>query len=179
MNFKSFYIIKKVSCQITRATWNWHSAPGFIDCLGATLKPIFHWAEFCARSGIFLCFDINSAWRQTDNEKFRPRRKIPRSEKQPSPRVIGCKNYKIHWAARVITRSNFDTSSNLPLDLWNQWNTLFVNHDKQKAVIILKILNGQTIDYLQEMISSRYCHIPLAKPAWQFKPSMQILSLLP
>ena len=48
-----------------------------------TFKPIFYLVEFCARSGILLCFaHISSAWKHTDNKKFRSARKIPPGEKQ-------------------------------------------------------------------------------------------------
>ena len=59
-------------------------------------------------------------------------------------------------AARVITRSSYDISSNLLLDQL-KWNNLSVNRLKQKAFLMYKTLNGQTPQYLHEMFSSRRC----------------------
>ena len=63
-------------------------------------------------------------------------------------------------AARVITRSSYDISSNLLLDQL-KWNNLSVNRLKQKAILMYKTLNGQTPQYLHEMFSSRRCQYPL------------------
>ena len=46
-------------------------------------------------------------------------------------------------AARVITRSSYDISSNLLLDQL-KWNNLSVNRQKQKAILMFKTLSGQT-----------------------------------
>jgi hypothetical protein len=46
------------------------------------VKPVFHYAEFCARSGIFLCFVISRVELiRKDKENFRSARKIPTSGK--------------------------------------------------------------------------------------------------
>ena len=63
-------------------------------------------------------------------------------------------------AARVITRSSYDISSNLLLDQL-KWNNLSVNRLKQKAILMYKTLNGQTPQYLNEMFTSRRCQYPL------------------
>ena len=63
-------------------------------------------------------------------------------------------------AARVITCSSCDISSNLLLDQL-KWNNLSVNRLKQKAILMYKTLNGQTPQYLHEMFTSRRCQYPL------------------
>ena len=63
-------------------------------------------------------------------------------------------------AARVITHSSYDISSNLLLDQL-KWNNLSVNRQKQKAILMYKTLNGQTPQYLHEMFTSRRCQYPL------------------
>ena len=63
-------------------------------------------------------------------------------------------------AARVITRSSYDISSNLPLDQL-KWNNLSVNRQKQKAILMFKTLSGQTPQYLHEMFASRRCQYSL------------------
>ena len=62
-------------------------------------------------------------------------------------------------AARVITRSSYDISSNLLLNQL-KWNNLSVNRLKQKAILMYKTLNGQTPQYLHEMFTSRRCQYP-------------------
>ena len=63
-------------------------------------------------------------------------------------------------AARVITRSPYNISSNLlPEQL--KWNNLSVNRQKQKAIPMFKTLNGQTPQYLQDMFDSRRCQYSL------------------
>ena len=57
-------------------------------------------------------------------------------------------------AARVITRSTYVISSSYLLDEL-QWNPLFIECQKQKAIAMFKTLNGQTLQYLEEMFSSR------------------------
>ena len=64
-------------------------------------------------------------------------------------------------AARVITRSSYDISSNLLLDQL-KWNNLSVNRLKQKAILMYKTLNGQTPQYLHEMFTSRKCQYSLS-----------------
>ena len=44
-------------------------------------------------------------------------------------------------AARVITKSPFDTSSNLLLALLSKWEKLSLRRKKQKALIMYKTLN--------------------------------------
>ena len=63
-------------------------------------------------------------------------------------------------AARVITRSSYNISSNLLLDQL-KWNNLSVNRLKQKAIPMYKTLNGQTPQHLHEMFTSRRCQYPL------------------
>ena len=63
-------------------------------------------------------------------------------------------------AARVITHSSYDISSNLLLDQL-KWKNLSVNRLKQKAILMHKTLNGQTPQYLHEMFTSRRCQYPL------------------
>ena len=63
-------------------------------------------------------------------------------------------------AARVITRSSYDISSNLLLDQL-KWNNLSVNRQKQKAILMFKTLSGQTPQYLHEMFASRRCQYSL------------------
>jgi hypothetical protein len=46
------------------------------------VKPVFHWAEFCTRSGIFLCLVISRVELiRKDKEESRSARKIPPSGK--------------------------------------------------------------------------------------------------
>ena len=63
-------------------------------------------------------------------------------------------------AARVITRSSYDISSNLPLDQLKS-NNLSVNRQNQKAILMFKTLSGQTPQYLHEMFASRRCQYSL------------------
>ena len=55
-------------------------------------------------------------------------------------------------AARVITRSTYDISSSYLLNEL-QWNSLSIEHQNQKAVVIFKTLNGQTPQYLEQMFN--------------------------
>ena len=54
-------------------------------------------------------------------------------------------------AARVITKSPFDTSSNT-LD----WERLFLRRKKQKALMVFKTMNGLAPDYLQSLFSEHH-----------------------
>ena len=65
--------------------------------------------------------------------------------------LIGCLSDKLqklqNRAARVITQSPFDTSSNLLAML--KWEKLSLRRKKQKALIMYKTLNELAPDYLQ------------------------------
>ena len=69
--------------------------------------------------------------------------------------------------ARVITRSPYDISSNLLLEQL-KWNNLYVNRQKQKAILMFKTFNGQTPQYLQDMFDSRrYVSVFSEEFQWQ------------
>ena len=58
-------------------------------------------------------------------------------------------------AARVITKSPFDTSSNHLLSILD-WERLFLRRKKQKALMMFKTMNGLAPDYLQSLFSQRH-----------------------
>ena len=58
-------------------------------------------------------------------------------------------------AARVITQSPFDTSSNLLLAML-KWEKLSLRPKKQKALIMYKTLNELAPDYLQRLFTERH-----------------------
>ena len=58
-------------------------------------------------------------------------------------------------AARVITKSPFDTSSNLLLAML-QWEKLSLCRKKQKALIMYKILNELVPEYLQCLFTQHH-----------------------
>ena len=58
-------------------------------------------------------------------------------------------------AARVITKSPFDTSSNHLLSTLD-WERLFFRRKKQKALMMFKTMNGLAPDYLQSLFSQRH-----------------------
>ena len=58
-------------------------------------------------------------------------------------------------AARVITKSPFDTSSNHLLSTLD-WERLFLRRKKQKALMMFKTMNGLAPDYLQSLFSQRH-----------------------
>lgn len=57
-------------------------------------------------------------------------------------------------AARVITRTSYDTSSSILLDMLH-WDTLSTRRKKMKAIIMFKSLNNKVPEYLQEMFIPR------------------------
>ena len=58
-------------------------------------------------------------------------------------------------AARVITKSPFDTSSNHLLSTL-EWERLFLRRKKQKALMMFKTMNGLAPLYLQSLFSQRH-----------------------
>ena len=73
--------------------------------------------------------------------------------------MSGCLSDKLqklqNRAARVITQSPFDTSSNLLLAML-RWEKLSLRHKKQKALIMYKTLNELAPDYLQCLFTERH-----------------------
>ena len=73
--------------------------------------------------------------------------------------MSGCLSDKLqklqNRAARVITRSPFDTSSNLLLAML-KWDKLSLRRKKQKALIMYKTLNELAPDYLQCLFTQRH-----------------------
>ena len=70
--------------------------------------------------------------------------------------MSGCLSDKLqNRAARVITQSPFDTSSNLLLAVL-RWEKLSLRRKKQKALIMYKTLNDLAPDYLQCLFTERY-----------------------
>ena len=71
----------------------------------------------------------------------------------------GCLSDKLqklqNRAARVITQSPFDTSSNLLLAML-KWEKLSLRRKKQKALIMYKALNKLALDYLQCLFTQRH-----------------------
>ena len=57
-------------------------------------------------------------------------------------------------AARIITKSPFDTSSDLLLSILD-WERLFLRRKKQKALMMFKTMNGLAPEYLQSPFSQR------------------------
>ena len=57
-------------------------------------------------------------------------------------------------AARVITRSSYDTSASILLNRLN-WDNLSTRRKKLKATLMLKIINGLSPAYLQDLFSIR------------------------
>ena len=58
-------------------------------------------------------------------------------------------------AARVITKTPFDTSSNHLLSTLD-WERLFLRRKKQKALMMFKTMNGLAPEYLQSLFSQRH-----------------------
>ena len=58
-------------------------------------------------------------------------------------------------AARVITKSPFDTSCNLLLAML-KWEKLSLRRKKQKALIMYKTLNELAPEYLQCLFAQRH-----------------------
>ncbi|XP_068675405.1 uncharacterized protein [Montipora foliosa] len=58
-------------------------------------------------------------------------------------------------AARVITKSPFDASSNHPLSTLS-WERLSLRRKKQKALMMYKTMNDLAPDYLQSLFSQRH-----------------------
>ena len=73
--------------------------------------------------------------------------------------LSGCLSNKLqklqNRAARVITQSPFDTSSNLLLAML-KWEKLSLRRKKQKALIMYKTLNELAPDYLQCLFTQRH-----------------------
>ena len=73
--------------------------------------------------------------------------------------ISGCLSDKLqklqNRAARVITQSPFDTSSNLLLAML-KWEKLSLRRKKQKALIMYKTLNELAPDYLQRLFTQRH-----------------------
>ena len=73
--------------------------------------------------------------------------------------LSGCLSDKLqklqNRAARVITQSPFDTSSNLLLTM-PKWEKLSLRRKKQKALIMYKTLNELAPDYLQCLFTQRH-----------------------
>ena len=73
--------------------------------------------------------------------------------------ISGCLSDKLqklqNRAARVITQSPFDTSSNLLLAML-KWEKLSLRRKKQKALIMYKTLNDLAPDYLQRLFTQRH-----------------------
>ena len=57
--------------------------------------------------------------------------------------------------ARVITKSPFGTSPNYLLSTYN-WERLFLQRKKQKALMMSKTMNGIAPDYLQSLFSQHH-----------------------
>ena len=57
-------------------------------------------------------------------------------------------------AARIITKSPFDTSSDHLLSTLD-WERLFLRQNKQKALMMIKSVNGLAPEYLQSLFSQR------------------------
>ena len=75
------------------------------------------------------------------------------------PGMSGCLSDKLqklqNRAARVITQSPFDTSSNLLLAML-KWEKLSLRRKKQKALIMYKTLDELAPDYLQCLFTQRH-----------------------
>ena len=63
-------------------------------------------------------------------------------------------------AARVITRSSYDTSSSSVLEEL-RWNNLYTNRNMQKAILMYKVTNNLTPMYLQDLFVTRVSHYSL------------------
>ena len=57
-------------------------------------------------------------------------------------------------AARVITRSSYDTSASILLNRLN-WDNLSTRRKKLKATLMLKIIKGLSLAYLHDLFSIR------------------------
>ena len=57
-------------------------------------------------------------------------------------------------AARIITKSHFDTNSDHLLSNFD-WERLFLRRKKQKALMMFKSMNGLAPEYLQSLFSQR------------------------
>ena len=56
-------------------------------------------------------------------------------------------------AARIVTKSPFDTSSDHLLSTLD-WERLFLRRKKQKALMMFKSMNGLALEYLQSFLSA-------------------------
>jgi hypothetical protein len=63
-------------------------------------------------------------------------------------------------AARVITRSSYDASSNSVFEEL-RWNNLYTNRNMQKAILMYKVTNNLTLMYLQDLFVTRVSHYSL------------------
>ena len=70
-------------------------------------------------------------------------------------RVISSKNYRIVTAARVITKSPFDTRSNHLLSTLDR-ERLSLRRKKQKALLTYKTMNDLAREYLQSLFFRRH-----------------------
>ena len=69
--------------------------------------------------------------------------------------TLSCKLQKLqNRAARVITRSSYDTSADILLDSLC-WDNLFIRRKKLKASVMFKALKGKTPSYLSDLFSIR------------------------
>ena len=57
-------------------------------------------------------------------------------------------------AAKVITRSSYDTSASILLNRFN-WDNLSTRRKKLKATLMFKIIKGLSPEYLQDLFSIR------------------------
>ena len=57
-----------------------------------------------------------------------------------------------NWAARAITKSSYDVPSTSLLEELN-WNRIFINRRKQKAILMHNTIYKRTPLYLQEMFT--------------------------
>ena len=86
-------------------------------------------------------------------------------------------------AARVITKSSFDTSSNHLLSTFD-WESLSLRRKKQKALMMYKNMNDLAPEYLQILFSQRHSAYNLLKKLWgkadpvQTKPELFETKLL-
>ena len=58
-------------------------------------------------------------------------------------------------AARLVTRSSFDTSSQ-PLFDKHSWDRVSVSKTKLKAITMFKIVNHTALNYLQDLFKSKH-----------------------
>lgn len=65
-------------------------------------------------------------------------------------------------AARVITKSSYDVNSSVLLERF-QWDNLALRRKKHKAILMYKIINKFTPEYLQNMFTFRSTDYNLRK----------------